>query len=354
MNARVPRLLARHLCLLALSLSPLLGLAADSSAQPPAEAHRISARWTLPGAGGWDYLTADSARHRLFITRGDRVEVVDLQTGTVLGRIPKLAGVHGVALAPDLKRGYSSNGRSNTITEFNYDTLEVLREVPLPGLNPDAILYDPGSHRLFTFNGRSKDATVLDAASLTVLATIPMPDKPEFAATDGKGQVFVNIESAPGQLVVIDTQKLAVKATWTLSGCDEPTGLALDAAHARLFSVCGDNVMAVTDAASGKAVARVAIGKGPDAVAFDGERKRIVVSNGEGTLTYVRAEPADKYVVAATLPTQAGARTLALDPATGRIYTVTATFGPAPAPTAQQPRPRPEMVPDTFTVLVAE
>ena len=345
MHTRIPRRLALTIPLLCAAM-PLLCAAADGP--------QVTARWSLPGSGGWDYLTMDAPMHRLFITRGDHVDVVDAKSGALLGQVPKLSGVHGVALAPDLKRGFASNGRSNSVTEFNYDTLQVLREVPVPGMNPDAILYDPGTHRLFTFNGRSKDATVLDAASLKVLATIPMPDKPEFAATDGKGQVFVNIESAPGQLVVIDTQKLTVKSTWTLTGCDEPSGLALDAAHGRLFSVCGDKVMAVTDAASGKAVARVEIGKGPDAVVFDGARKRVVVSNGEGTMTIVRIEAGDKYVVAATLPTQAGARTMTVDPTTGRLYTVTASFGPAPAPTPQQPRPRGEMVPDSFTVLVAE
>jgi DNA-binding beta-propeller fold protein YncE len=345
-------LLSRQLPILCLAFGPALALAAEPAAG--SGGHQVIARWTLPGVGGWDYLTMDSAKHRLFITRGDRVEVVDTQSGTLLGRIPNTAGVHGVALAPDIKRGYTSNGRSNTITEFNYETLEVLREVTVPGMNPDAILYEPVTHRLFTFNGRSKDATVLDAASLKVLATLPMPDKPEFSASDAKGQVYVNIESAPGQLLAIDAKTLAVKATWPLPGCDEPTGLAIDARHERLFSVCKDHVMAVTNAANGNAVARVAIGSGPDAVIYDEARKRVVVSNGEGTMSFVQAESPDKYSPVATLPTQGGARTMTFDPATGRLYTVTAKFGPAPEATPQQPRPRAAPLPDTFTVLVAE
>ncbi len=331
------------------------GLPAAAAADAAATATpRISARWPVPGTGGWDYLTMDAPLHRLFIAHGEQVEVVDTQSGALLGQIPKLSGVHGVALAANLQRGYSSNGRSNTVTEFDYATLAVLREVPVPGNNPDAILYEPLNQRLFLFNGRSKDATVLDAKTLAVLATLPMPDKPEFAATDGKGHVYVNIESAPGRLVAIDAKKLSIDANWELTGCDEPTGLAIDAVHGRLFSVCDDKVLAVTDTATGKAVARVAIGKGPDAVIYDADRNLVVVSNGEGTMSFVRADAGAKFVVTATLPTQAGARTMTFDPLTHRYFTVSAKFGPVPAATAQQPRPRAAPLPDTFTVLVAE
>ena len=327
---------------------------ADAAEKTPITSYQLSDRWVLSGIGSWDYLTMDSPRHRLFITRGDRVEVVDTQSGALLGRIANLPGVHGVALAPELHRGYTSNGRANTITEFDDETLAVLREVPVPGNNPDAILYDSASQRLFTFNGRSKDASVFDAVTLKLLATLPMPDKPEFAVADGQGHVFVNIESAPGRLLKIDAHKLAIMANWALPGCDEPTGLAINSAQNRLYSVCDDKVMAVTDAVSGKAVARVTIGRGTDAVAYDAELGLVFASNGEGNITVIRALSADRYTVAATLSTQSGARTMTLDPLTHRLYTVTASFGPVPAATAEQPKPRAQPLPDTFTVIVAK
>ncbi len=328
--------------------APLAGTVAEGPQ------YAVVDHWQLGGAGGWDYLTVDAPRHRLFITRGDRVDVVDVVAGKLIGSITGASGAHGVALAADLNRGYVSNGRGNSVTEFDYDTLAVLRTVPLPGVNPDAILYEPVGKHLYTFNGRSKDVTVFDAATLTVAAKFAVPGKPEFAQTDGKGYVYLNIETEPGQMVRIDATKLAVDATWPLPGCNSPSGLAIDRVHVRLFSVCDGKIMAVTDGATGKQVAQVAIGNGPDAAEFDAERGLVFSSNGaDGTLTIVRQESADRYRVAATLPTQKGARTMALDPSTHRVYLVTAEFGAAPAATAAEPRPRPPMVPDTFTVLVA-
>src|SRR5580698_2477859 len=308
--------------------------------------------WKLGGAGGWDYLTVDSAKKRLFISRATRVDVVSVESGKLLGSIPDTQGVHGIALAPALKRGFTSNGRANSVTAFELDTLKVIKEAKVSGRNPDAILYEPSGKHVFTFNGASKDVTVLDASSLAVVATIPVPDKPEFAAQDGRGQIFVNIESEPGQMVVIDTQKLTVKSTWPLPGCNSPSGLAIDRAHRRLFSVCDGKVMAVTDAVSGKQTALVTIGEHPDAAGYDEKRGIVFSSNGEGTLSVVRQDAADRYSVVQTLPTQRGARTMALDGATGRVYLVSADFGPAPAATAEQPRPRPVLIPDSFVLLV--
>ena len=315
-------------------------------------AYSIIHRWTLTGAGGWDYLTLDPARHRLFIARDTRVEVVATDTGAVVGRILNTDGVHGVALASDLKRGFTSNGRANSVTEFDYETLAPLRTVPVSGSNPDAILYDGEHGHLFTFNGRSKDVTVLDATSLKVVATIGMPDKPEFAVQDGHGHIFVNIESDAGQMVVIDAGKLAVASTWALPGCASPSGLALDAVHHRLFSVCDGNVMAVTDSVSGKPVARVRIGDGPDAAGYWPARGLVFSSNGEGSLTIVQGA-GDVYSVLSTLATQRGARTMAVDSQTGLVYLATSSYGPAPAATPEHPHPRPVPLPDTFTVLVA-
>ncbi len=333
----------------------LAGILVDiggEAAAPADPTFAVLRRWKLGGSGTWDYLTLDSAGKRLFISRSTHVDVVDTDSGTVIGTIADTAGVHGIALAEDLKRGYTSNGKADSVTVFDAGTLKVIQEAKIPGHNPDAILYEPAGKHIFTFNGRSKDVTVLDASTLAVIATLPVPDKPEFAADDGAGQIFVNIESEPGQMVVIDSKALKIKATWPLPGCASPTGLAIDKANHRLFSVCDGKVMAVTDAVTGNPVARVAIGEGPDAAAYDAKRKLVLSSNGEGTLSVIRQEPADRYKVASTLGTQRGARTMALDTASGRIYLVTSEFGPPPAATPEQPHPRPVPIPDTFTVLV--
>jgi YVTN family beta-propeller protein len=328
------------------------GALAHAAAAEPSMA--VVQRWKLAGGGGWDYLTLDSAAHRLFISRATRVDVIDTQSGQVLGTIADTQGVHGIALAPDLHRGFTSNGKGDSITVFDLDTLKSIREVKIAAHNPDSILYEPSGKHIFTFNGKSKDVTVLDAATLAVVATIPVPDKPEFAVDDHAGQIFVNIETEPGQMLVIDSRKLAVKATWPLAGCNSPSGLAMDRAHRRLFSVCDDKVMAVTNADNGSSVARVPIGDGPDAAAFDERRSLVLSSNGEGNLTVVREESPDHYRVAETVQTQRGARTMALDPVSGTVYLVTADFTAAPAPTAEQPHPRPAPIPDTFTVLVVD
>jgi len=304
----------------------------------------------LGGAGGWDYLAVD-AKGRLFISRATRVDVVSVESGKLIGSIADTEGVHGIAFAPDLNRGYTSNGRANSVTAFDLDTLKVIKEVKISGRNPDAILYEPAGKHVFTFNGASKDVTVLDASSLAVIATIPVPDKPEFAAQDGRGQIFVNIESDPGQMLVIDAQKLTVKSTWPLPGCNSPSGLAIDSTHRRLFSVCDGKVMAVTDAVNGKQVALVPIGEHPDAAGYDQKRGLVYSSNGEGTLSVVRQDSGDRYSVVQTVMTQRGARTMAIDAATGKVYLVTADFGPPPAATAEQPHPRPALIPDSFVVL---
>jgi YVTN family beta-propeller protein len=213
-------------------------------------------------------------------------------------------------------------------------------------------LYDPISNHVFTFDGKSKDVTVLDASTLKVLATLPVPDKPEFAVTDNAGLIYANIESDLGQMVVIDSRTLSIKATWKLPGCSSPSGLAMDRVHKRLFSVCDGKKMVVTDAQTGKQVAQLAIGEGPDAAAFDAQRGLVFSSNGEGNLSIVKQDSADRYHVVSALATQRGARTMALDPVSGKIYLATAQFGPPPPATADQPHPRPTLMPDTFTILV--
>jgi YVTN family beta-propeller protein len=313
---------------------------------------QVLQRWKLGGAGRWDYLTLDAAGERLFVSRATRVDVISTESGKVIGTIPNTMGVHGIALAEDLKRGYASNGKADSVTVFDLKTFAVIQEVKIAGHNPDAILYEPVGKHVFTFNGKSKDVTVLDASSLAVVATIAVPDKPEFAVDDGNGHIYVNIESEPGQMTVIDSRKLTVARTFPLPGCASPSGLAIDNAHHRLFSVCDGKTMAVTDAESGKQVARVPVGEGPDAAAFDAKRGLAFSSNGEGTLTVVRQESPDRYSVQSTVPTQRGARTMALDPVNGKVYLVSADFQPTAAATAEQPHPRPEPTADSFTVLV--
>lgn len=308
-------------------------------------------RWKLGGAGGWDYLTLDAAGNRLFVSRGTRVDVVDTRSGKIVGSIPNTSGIHGIALAEDLGRGYTSNGRSDSVTMFDLATLKKLKEAQIPGHNPDAILFEPAGKHIWTFNGRSKDVTVLDAESLAVVRTLAVPDKPEFAVDDGEGHIFVNIENEAGQLVVLDSKQLTVKATWMLPGCASPSGLAIDRAHHRLFSVCDEKVMVVTDAVSGGQIAKLAIGEGPDAAAYDAKRGLVFSSNGDGTLSIFHQVTPDRYQFVQAVKTQRGARTMALDSASGKVYLVSADFEAPPAPTSEAPHPRPTPTPESFSVL---
>ena len=343
----LPALVLLHTTLAAVSI-------ADESPLPNAD-YGVSTIWLLGAIGGWDYLALEPSGGRLFVSRGDRVDVVETANGRRATTIPNTAGVHGIAFAPEFKRGFTSNGRANTVTVFELDSLRVIEEAPITGRKPDAILYDPASQHLFTANGSSNDITVIDPMSMEVLSGIALPGKPEFMATDGVGTVYVNIETDPGRLVAIDSKTSKIKATWPLPGCANPTGLAIDAAHHRLFSVCDHEVMEVIDGFTGRQVARVAIGDGPDAAAFDPDLGFVFSANGaDGTLTVIHQDTPDSYRVVATVQTQKGARTMALDPATHRIYLPTARFGPPPPPTLDQPNPRPAIVPDSFIVLVAE
>ena len=333
---------------LATVLSVSLAAVALAAAGP---GYHVAKTYKLGGEGGWDYLTADASARRLYISRGTHVIVLDLDSGKTVGDIPDTQGVHGIALAPDLGRGFTSNGREGTVTIFDLQTLKPIGEKVKVGENPDAILYDPATKRVFTFNGRSQDATAIDAASGKVLGTIKLDGKPEFAATDAKGTVFVNIEDK-SELTVIDPNKLEVKTKWPLAPCTEPSGLAIDRKNHRLFAGCDNKMMAVVDSDNGKIVATPAIGEGVDATAYDDETGLAFASCGEGVLTVIKQESADKYSVAENAKTQRGARTMALNTKTHEVYTVTADFGPRPAPTADNPRPRPPMLPDSFVVLM--
>lgn len=323
-----------------------------TAAVPSGPQMSVLRRYKLTGGDHWDYLTIDASGKRLFITRSDHIEVFDTATEKLIGVIPNMKAVHGIALAEDVNRGYASSGRGNSVLTFDLKSFKVIKETEISGKNPDAILYEPLFKRVFAFNGGSKDSTVLDASSLAVIGTIPLPDKPEFAVSDEAGQIFVNIASETGKIVAIDADKMSVKGTWSLPGCASPSGLAIDKIHHRLFSVCDGGVMAVTDALNGKQIAKVKIGEGPDAAAYDEKRGLVYSSNGEGTLTVIRQDSADRYSVVQTVETMLGARTMALDPTSGRVYLVSSKFGPPPPATAEEPEPHPTPIAGTLEVLV--
>jgi YVTN family beta-propeller protein len=347
-----------------LAAAVLCGLLATPVFLAAQKPYHIVDRWKVGGEGGWDYLLADSAAHRLYLTHGVRVDVLDTQTGKsgvpgdgsmppvwkLIGSIAGLHGTHGVALDNAGKFGYISDGGGNAVVVFDRATLATVATIPA-GTNPDAIIFEPATQTVWAFNGRSKDATVIDAATRKVIATIPLPGKPEFAAVDGKGMVFDNIEDK-NEIVRIDARTMKLTGEWPLAGCESPSGLAFDVSGSRLFSVCDGKKMAVTDARSGKSLATAGIGDGPDAAGWDAAHKLVFSSNGgSGTLTVIDAS-ASGYPAIEELATQRGARTMAYDATADRIYLVTAEFGPRPAPTAENPRPRPAIVPGSFVVLV--
>jgi YVTN family beta-propeller protein len=313
--------------------------------------YKVLQKVTVGGEGGWDYLIVDAAARRLYVTRGTHVMVLDADTLKPVGEIPNTSGVHGVALAPELSRGFTSNGRASSITIFDSKTLAPIEEVKIAGQNPDAILYDPATKRVFAFNGRSADATVLDAATGKVAGTIPLGGKPEFATTDLEGHVYVNIEDK-SEVLALDPRAMTVAQRWPLAPCEEPSGMAIDRAHKRLFVGCGTKMMAMVDAATGTVLSTAAIGVGVDANGFDSGTGLAFSSNGEGTLTIAKEDPPGKLAVVANVATQRGARTMALDEKTHRVFLVTSEFGPPPSPTAEQPHPRASQVPGTFTILV--
>ncbi len=334
-------------------LFPLLlsaGIASAQSAAPPA--YRLAASWPVGGEGGWDYVSADHAGGRLYASHGTQVEVLDLKTGKLVGTIPETPGVHGILVVPGLKRGFITCGRNDAVKIFDPKTLQVTATVPT-GTKPDALLFDKATGRLFVFNNGTTTATVLDAARGTVVGTAELGGAPEAGVSDGQGTIFVNLEDK-SEIVAFDARTLAVKHRWPVAPGEEPSGLALDQAHHRLFSVCSNGKMVVINSLTGEKVAELPIGAGVDGVVFDPARQVALSSNGSGTLTVVHEDSPSTFRVVQTLPTERGARTIALDPATHRAYLPTASYGPAPAAAPGAARPRPNIVPGTFRLLVIE
>jgi DNA-binding beta-propeller fold protein YncE len=334
-------------CVLAAAL--LLGASSAHGAPPPV--YQLSRVVSLPGDGGWDYLAFEQGGHRLFIAHGTRVQVVDTETLSVVGEIANTPGVHGIALAPDLGRGYISAGAAGVIVVFDLKTLARLKEIKTTGDNPDAIVYDPATHRVFSFNGRGHNVTAVDTGTDTVIGSIALDAKPEFAASDGRGHIYVNLEDKDS-IAVLDPRALSVTAVWPVTGCEEPSGLAFDGGARRLFAVCDNHVMAVVDADSGRVLGLSPIAEGPDAAAYDPLLQLAFASCGAGVLNVVALNRAGTPVAAQSLPTQRGARTMALDQKSHRIFLITADFGPPPPPTPASPHPRPVSVPGSFRLLV--
>ena len=321
--------------------SALTGAAAAAQSAGP---YHVTKTIAVGGDEGWDYLAADSALRRIYVSHGSRVVVLDADNNSVVGDIPDTQGVHGIAIAPDAGRGFTSNGRANTVTIFDRNTFHTLGTVKA-GSNPDAILYDPSTKRVFTMNGRSQDTTAINAADGTVAGTLALGGKPEFAVADGQGSIFVNIADK-SELVQFDAQKLVVLNRWPLAPCEEPSGLAGDLKSRRLFAGCGNKLMAILNADTGKIVATVPIGDGVDANAFDPGSNLAFASTGDGFVTVVHEDSPDKYTVVANVPTKRSARTMTLDLNTHALFLSAADFDP-PAPGER----RGKMKPGSFVVL---
>lgn len=307
--------------------------------------HELLKTVKIPGDGSWDYLTVDAVNRRVYISHGSQVEVLDADSHKLVGTIPDTKGVHGIAVAADLGRGFISNGKASTATIFDLKTLKKIDEVKT-GKNPDAILFDPASKRVFTFNGADKNATAFEAENGKIAGTIPLGGKPEFAAADGKGNVFVNIEDT-NEVAKIDTRTLKVLDRWPLAPGETPTGMAMDTRTNRIYSVCRSKHLVILRADTGKVVATLPIGVGTDAAAFDPFTRRIYCSCGDGTVTVVQDDGNDKYSVIETIKTRPRSRTMTLDPQTHTLFLPTAEFK-----AASKPGERPSMEPNSFGVMI--
>ncbi|MGE5327042.1 MAG: YncE family protein [Deltaproteobacteria bacterium] len=332
-----------------LSVSAANG-ASPAKALPADSGYHLLKQVHLGGEGFWDYMTMDGQARRLYITHGTHVMVLDADSYQVVGDIPDTQGVHGVALAPEFGRGFTSNGRTATVTIFDLKSLKKIGEAKTEE-GPDGILYDPASKRVFTFNGPANSTTAIDAATGHVAGSVALGGRPEFAVADGEGHLFNNLEDK-SEVVEIDSRGLKVVNRWPLAPCESPSGMAMDTEHRRLFIGCHNQMMAVMNADSGKVVATVPIGRGVDANRFDPRTQLAYSSNGDGTVTVVHEDSPDKYSVIENVQTERGARTMEIDPQTHRIFTVTAQFGEAPPPKPGERFSRPPILPDSFELLV--
>ena len=340
--------LARSISITVAAIGSFLAVQPIPAQTTPSQYH-VTRRIPVAGDGGWDYVTFDTARSRIFIARSTRVQVVDANSGQLVGEMQNTPGVHGVALAYDLNKGFTSNGRDTTVTVFDFVTLAPTKTIHVTGAGPDGILYDSATKRVFTFNGRGENTTAIDAVGDTVAGTLALGGKPEAAVTDGAGHIFVNIEDK-SMIVEFDAAKLTILHSYPLAPCEEPTGLAMDRIHGVLFTGCGNKMMGIVEANTGRIIATPMTDGGTDGVAFDAVTGIAFSSNGAGTLTLVTQTAPGKFT-SENIPTAAGARTMALDPKTHRVYLITAEFKPNPTTVTGQ-RQRRTMVPDSFAILV--
>ncbi len=331
---------------------PAASLAQPPDAAPGASGYHFETKWKPGGENGWDYLTLDSQAHRLYVARTDCVQIIDTESGGLVHTIPGLDGGHGIALAPELERGFATSGQSNSVLMFNLTSLRSFGAPIVVGKKPDAVVYEPLTHHVYVFNGKSNDVSVIDPATAAVIATIPLGGAPEFAVSDERGSLFVNLEDK-SEVLAIGAEKNTVTHHWPLAPGVGPTGLAIDLIKHRIFAGCRNGQMIVLDAQSGKRLATLPIGKGVDACAVDPSTGFAFASCGDGTLTVVQEDPAKpgEFRVMDVVKTQPGARTMAVDPRTHAVYLAAANFEPAPAPTGSEKSPHPAMVPGSFVLL---
>jgi YVTN family beta-propeller protein len=322
-------------------------LAVSAFAAPPT--YKVQTKIKVGGTGGWDYVQVDNVNHRLYVSHTSQTEVIDTATDKLIGNIPGTNGVHGIAIANDLGKGFTSDGRDNDVTVFDLKTLKVLSKIKT-GQNPDAIIYEPVTHRVFTLNGRSKDSTAIDAKTGDVItASIPVGGKPEFAQVDGKGHVFVNIEDT-NEIVTIDAKNALVSKRYSIAPCDGPSGLAIDPTKSLLYSVCGNKMMIVSDPATGKVIATPTTGPGTDGVAFD-DGFAFSANGGDGTITMVGQTAPGKFEPMGTITTMKGARTIGSDQKGHKLYLPVAEMAPA-VEGKDGKKGRPQPIPDSFMILV--
>jgi DNA-binding beta-propeller fold protein YncE len=333
------------LLLATLIAAPLIAATPDAGGS-----YHVVQRIPVPGDGGWDYLTVDNASRRLYVSHGTKVDVLDADSGAVKGMIPDTLGVHGIAVVPKLGRGFISCGKAGVVKVFDLTTLKPVTEVTT-GKNPDAIIYDSATNRIFVSNGGSQSVTAISAADAKVEGTIDVGGKPEFAVSDGKGQVFVNIEDK-NVLLAIDAQKLTINNRWPVEGCEAPGSIAMDRTNHRLFLGCHNQKMAVVNADNGHVIASLPIGSGVDATSYDPKSQLVFNSNSDGTVTVIRQASPDSYSVIGNVATQPGAKTMALDPKTQRLFLSAAEYGPASAAADVQPKAKRPVLPGTFQILV--
>ena len=316
-------------------------------------AYRLLKEIPVGGDGGWDYLAVDQFARRVYVTHGAKIVVIDIDKNEVIGEIADTPGVHGFAIAPKLERGFSSNGRENKSSIVDLKTLKTISKVDT-GENPDAMLYNEGQEEVYAFNGRGNSVTVFEARTGNAVATIPLSGKPEYAVVDVKaGRVYCNIEDK-NAVAVIDTKTHKVVETWSIAPGEEASGMAIDGQHHRLFLGCGNKLMVMRDSTNGKVLASAPIGQGVDATKFDRGTQLAFSSCSDGTVTIAHEDAPNKLTVVQTLKTESGARTMALDPKTHRIYLASAKFGPASEQPVGGKKARPSIVPGSFKVLVYE